>query len=88
MLKRKQPLIQAENDVVEHMLSSLTTISLQNRIAPTDKQVMHHFGLACERAGLIATDESTIRILKRVSREIHGARSVLEFIARDARQLQ
>ncbi|MEK9282190.1 MULTISPECIES: hypothetical protein [unclassified Bradyrhizobium] len=78
---------QAENDVVEHMLSSLTTSLLQNRIAPSDEQVMHHFGLACERAGLIATEEIAIRILKRVSREINEAQSMLEFIGRGADQL-
>ncbi|MBB4362987.1 hypothetical protein GGD65_004020 [Bradyrhizobium sp. CIR18] len=74
---------QAENDVVEHMLSSLTTSLLQNRIAPSDEQVMHHFGLACERAGLIATEEMAIRI----SREINEAQSMLEFIDRGADRL-
>ncbi|MBB4397088.1 hypothetical protein [Bradyrhizobium sp. ERR14] len=80
-------MIQAENDVVEHMLSSLTTSLLQNRIAPSDEQVMHHFGLSCERAGLIATEEMAIRILKRVSREINEAQSMLEFIDRGADRL-
>lgn len=73
---------QAENDVVDHMLSSLTISLFQNRIAPSDEQVMYHFGLACERAGLIATEEVAIRILKRVSREINQAQSVLEFVGR------
>ncbi|WP_375785039.1 hypothetical protein ACE10Z_36550 [Bradyrhizobium sp. Pha-3] len=81
-------MIEAEKDVVEYMLSSLTTSVLQNRIAPSDEQVMHHFGLACERAGLIATDEAAIRILKRVSREINKAKSMLEFIGRGADRLQ
>ncbi|WP_018319582.1 hypothetical protein [Bradyrhizobium sp. WSM2793] len=78
---------QAENDVVEHMLSSLTTSVLQNRIAPSDEQVMHHFWLACERAGLIATEEIAIRILKCVSREINEAQSMLEFVGRGADRL-
>ncbi|WP_027571398.1 hypothetical protein [Bradyrhizobium sp. WSM1743] len=78
---------QAENDVVEHMLSSLTTRVLQNRIAPSDEQVMHHFGLACERAGLIATEEIAIRILERVSRAINEAQSMLELIFRDVDRL-
>ncbi|MCC8938844.1 hypothetical protein H8A97_28055 [Bradyrhizobium sp. Arg62] len=78
---------QAENDVVEYILSSLTTSLLQNRIGPSDEQVMHHFGLACERAGLIATEEMAIRILKRVSREINQAQSMLEFIGRGADRL-
>ncbi|WP_342724039.1 hypothetical protein AAFG07_33890 [Bradyrhizobium sp. B097] len=75
-------MIEAEKDVVEHMLSSLTTSLLQNRIAPSDEQVMHHFGLACERAGLIATEEAAIRIMKRVSRKINKAKSMLELIGR------
>ncbi|MDA9465020.1 hypothetical protein XH87_10495 [Bradyrhizobium sp. CCBAU 53415] len=69
------------------MLSSLTTSVLQNRIAPSDEQVMHHFGLACERVGLIATEEIAIRILKRVSREINKSQSMLEFIGRGAARL-
>ncbi|RXH42237.1 hypothetical protein XH94_03990 [Bradyrhizobium zhanjiangense] len=69
------------------MLSSLTSSMLQNRIAPSDEQVMHHFGLACERVGLIATEEMAIRILKRVSREINKAQSMLEFIGRGAARL-
>jgi hypothetical protein len=80
-------LSQAENDVVEHMLSSLTSSLFQNRIAPSDEQVMHHFGLACQRAGLIATEEVAIRILKRVSREINQAQSVLEFVGRGESRL-
>ncbi|SFQ08869.1 hypothetical protein SAMN05216330_11550 [Bradyrhizobium sp. Ghvi] len=78
---------EAENDVVEHMLSSLTTSLLQNRIAPSHEQVMLHLGLACERAGLIATEEIAIRILTRVSREINEAQSMLEFIGRGADRL-
>jgi chromosomal replication initiation ATPase DnaA len=77
-------LIQAEKDVVEQMLSSLAISLLQNRVAPSYEQVMHHFGLACERAGLIATEEVAVRILKRVSSEINEAQSVLEFIGRGA----
>nr|QIG97829.1 hypothetical protein G6P99_39685 [Bradyrhizobium sp. 6(2017)] len=79
-------LIEAEKDVVDHMLSSLTTSLLQNRIAPSNEQVMHHFGIACESAGLIATEEAAIRM--RVSREINNAQSVLEFIGRGADRLQ
>lgn len=81
-------LIEAEKDVVDHMLSSLTTSLLQNRIVPSIEQVMHHFGIACESAGLIATEEAAIRILNRVSREISNAQSVLEFIGRGADRLQ
>ncbi|WP_342709706.1 hypothetical protein AAFG13_35420 [Bradyrhizobium sp. B124] len=81
-------MIEAEKDVVNHMLSSLTTSVLQNRITPSDEQVMHHFGLACERAGLIATEEAAIRILKRVSREINKAKSMLEFIGHGMDRLQ
>ncbi|WP_279689922.1 hypothetical protein [Bradyrhizobium sp. SSUT77] len=61
---------------------------MQKRVAPSDEQVRHHFGLACERAGLIATEEAAIRILKRVSREINKARSMLEFIGRGTDWLQ
>ncbi|WP_225189614.1 hypothetical protein [Bradyrhizobium sp. IC3195] len=78
---------QAENDVVEHMLSSLTTSVLQNRIAPSEEQVMHHFGVACERVGLIATEEIAIRILKRVSCEINKSQLMLKFIDRGAARL-
>lgn len=81
-------MIQAEKDVVEHMLSSLTVCLLRNRIAPSTEQVMHHFELACEKAGLIATDALAIRILKRVSRKINKSRSMLELIGRGADQLQ
>ncbi|MCP1838992.1 putative transcriptional regulator [Bradyrhizobium sp. USDA 4524] len=77
-------MVQAEKDIVEQMLSSLTISLLQNRVAPSYEQVMHHFGLACEKAGLIATEEVAIRILKRVSREINEAHSVLEFVGRGA----
>ncbi|QOG23917.1 hypothetical protein FOM02_35680 [Bradyrhizobium sp. SEMIA] len=69
------------------MLSSLTTSLLQTRIAPSDEQVMHHFWLACERAGLIASEEIAIRVLARVSREINEAQSMLEFIGRGADRL-
>ncbi|UFW51029.1 MULTISPECIES: hypothetical protein [Bradyrhizobium] len=78
---------EAENEVVKHMLSSLTTSLLQTRIAPSDEQVMHHFWLACERAGLIASEEIAIRVLARVSREINEAQSMLEFIGRGADRL-
>ncbi|WP_375779007.1 hypothetical protein ACE103_08140 [Bradyrhizobium sp. ma5] len=81
-------MIEVEKDVVDHMLRSLTTSVRQNRIAPSDEQVMHHFGLACERAGLIATEAAAIRILKRVSREITHAKSMLEFIGRGTERLQ
>ncbi|WP_225704535.1 hypothetical protein [Bradyrhizobium cenepequi] len=79
---------QAEKDVVEHMLASLTISSLQSGIAPTNEQVAHHFELACERAGLIVTLASAIRIFERVSREIHKAQSVLEFVGRGTGQIQ
>lgn len=36
-------MIQAEMDVVEHMLASLTTCALQSRVAPSNEQVAHHF---------------------------------------------
>ncbi|MGY3622333.1 hypothetical protein [Bradyrhizobium sp. USDA 10063] len=81
-------MIQAEEDVVKHMLASLTSSALQSRIAPTDEQVAYHFRLACEKAGLIPTDASTIRILKRLSREVRKAQSVLDFIDRSGAQLQ
>ncbi|KRQ16216.1 hypothetical protein AOQ71_06530 [Bradyrhizobium manausense] len=64
------------------MLASLTISALQNRAAPTHEQVMHHLDIACERAGLIRTHASTIRILERISREISRAESVLDFIGR------
>lgn len=40
----------------------------------------HHLKLAYERAGLIPTLASTIRVLERISREINQAETVLEFI--------
>ncbi|MCA6108030.1 hypothetical protein J6497_12360 [Bradyrhizobium sp. CNPSo 4026] len=70
------------------MLASLTISSLQSGIAPTNEQVAHHFELACERAGLIVTLASAIRIFERVSREIHKAQSVLEFVGRGTGQIQ
>lgn len=76
-------MIQAEKSVVEHMLASLTISALQSRSAPTHEQVMHHLELAYERAGLIPTQASTIRVLERISREINKAETVLEFIGRD-----
>ncbi|WP_246756965.1 hypothetical protein [Bradyrhizobium neotropicale] len=81
-------MIQAEKDVVEHMLESLTISSLQTGVAPSNEQVTYHFELACERVGLIVTLASTIRIFKRLAREIHKAQSVLEFIGRGADQIQ
>jgi hypothetical protein len=38
-------LIQAEESVVHHMLSSTTINALQNCVAPTQEQVMHHLKL-------------------------------------------
>lgn len=75
-------MIQAEKSVVEHMLASLTISALQSQAAPTHEQVMHHLELAYERAGLIPTQASTIRVLERISREINKAETVLEFISR------
>lgn len=75
-------MIQAEESVVHHMLSSMTINALQNRVAPTQEQVMHHLKLAYDRAGLIPTLASTIRVLDRISREINQAETVLEFIDR------
>lgn len=73
-------MVQAEKCVVEYMLTSLTISALQNRVAPTHEQVMHHLELACQRARLVPTPASTIRILERISREIGKAESVLEFV--------
>ncbi|MDF0521032.1 hypothetical protein P0R31_27685 [Bradyrhizobium yuanmingense] len=75
-------IVQAEESVVQQMLSSMTISALQNRLAPTPETVMHHLKLAYKRAGFIATRASTIRILKRISREIDHAETVLEFISR------
>lgn len=75
-------MIQAEESVVHHMLSSMTINALQNRVAPTQEQVRHHLKLAYERAGLIPTLASTVRVLERISREINQAETVLEFIGR------
>lgn len=75
-------MIQIEEGIVAHTLASLTISALLNRVAPTHEQVMHHLDIACERAGLIRTHASTIRMLERISREIARARSVLDFIGR------
>lgn len=86
--RRSQFLIKAEKNVVEHMLSSLTVCLLQSRITPSSEQVMHHFELACEKVGLVATEALAIRILTRVSRKINKSHSMLELIGRGADQLQ
>lgn len=72
--------------MVHHMLSSMTISALKNRVAPTQEQVRHHLKLAYERAGLIPTLASTVRVLERISREINQAETVLEFIGRGERQ--
>lgn len=64
---------QAEMDVVEHMLASLTTCALQTRVAPSNEQVAHHFELACKRVGFLVTPASAIRIFKRLAHEVQKA---------------
>ncbi|OKO78180.1 hypothetical protein AC628_13865 [Bradyrhizobium sp. NAS96.2] len=64
------------------MLASLTISALRNRVAPTQEEVMHHLKLAYERAGLVPTQASTIRILQRALLEINEAETMLEFIGR------
>lgn len=73
-------MIQAEMDVVEHMLASLTRCALQGRVAPSNEQVARHFELACERVGLLITPASAIRIFKRLAHEVQKAESILEFV--------
>ncbi|WP_439373218.1 hypothetical protein [Bradyrhizobium sp. DASA03120] len=81
-------MIEAEREVAEHMLASLSTSSLQTLTTPTRQQVAHHFRLACKRTGFVGTEESTMRILKLVSHEIRKAQSVLELVNRREGQPQ
>lgn len=81
-------MIQAEMDVVEHMLASLTRCALQSRVAPSNEQVAHHFELACKRVGLVITPASAIRIFKRLAYEVRKAESILEFVGPRTGELQ
>ncbi|WP_426441085.1 hypothetical protein [Bradyrhizobium genosp. P] len=81
-------MIQAEMDVVEHMLASPTRRALQSRVAPSNEQVAHHFERACKRNGLLVTPASDIRIFKRLAHEVPKAESILELIAPRTGELQ
>lgn len=81
-------MIQAEMDVVEHMLASLTRCALQSRVAPSNEQVAHHFELACKSVGLVITPASAIRIFKRLAHEVRKAESILEFVGPRTGELQ
>lgn len=87
-LKEGRGVIQAEMDVVEHMLASLTRCALQSRVAPSNEQVAHHFELACKRVGLVITPASAIRIFKRLAHEVRKAESILEFVGPRTGELQ
>lgn len=83
-----QSLIEVEKEMVEHMLASLSTSSLQNPTTPTRHQVAHHFWLACKKAGFAGTEKSMMRILKRLLHKIRKAQSVLELVNRREGQPQ
>ena len=83
---------QEETSVAQAMVASLIVgWTSADAIIPNDI-IAHHFGLACEKVGLIPNEASARRILAKVSQDLNERRSAIDqlnaVLVRETRRLQ